>query len=303
MLILHSMQDRKFHLQSQRSTEWRNAHDKLLENVRQMPFISQQELSVYAELNGHKVYLPAYIPYIGPEYFQYRPRILCYAINQNLSPHVRWTKEWITCWANDIEHAYDRLNRAAYEGRAIPIRPYAEGFIPLVALVSISRWIRTQGGSLPQTIEDVVAVTNFIKFSTAKDASSSSIPNTWWKECGSLYVRHEVQILRPDIILGFGQKTITELRHVLKSNGLSGHSPQLLECRFPARMASIKSRDLSSEESKLWNTEILPLINRMCEPEGNSYHKWRIKHFPGYFIDLVTSWACSTGGIKIYRIE
>jgi hypothetical protein len=284
---------RNLHFSKQLSPEWRNAHQKLLENVRQQPFVSQYECSAHAGSDRHKVYLPAYIPYIGPSYFEYRPRILCYAINQNLSPHVPWTKEWIARWATDVEHAQDRLNRAVHENRPIPIRPYAEGFIPLLALSAISRWMQIHRGFLPQTIDDVVAVTNFVKFSTAKDASSSSIPNIWWRECGSLYVDHEIRILRPDIILGFGQKTLVELRRVLTSSGLYKYEPQLLGCRFPARIASIKNKPLSREESKIWNTKIFPLVDRMREPRGISYHKWRIQLFPGYFINVTASWDCA----------
>jgi uncharacterized membrane protein YfbV (UPF0208 family) len=207
-----------------------------------------------------------------------------------LSPHVPWTKDWIARWSTDVEYAQDRLNHAVNENRPIPIRPYAEGFIPLVALLAVSRWIKIHGGSLPQTIDDVVSITNFVKFSTAKDASSSSIPNIWWKECGSLYVGHEISALRPDIILGFGQKTLNELRRVLKSIESYRYGPQLLGCRFPARIPSIKSRPLSSRESKIWNTEILPLTDNIREPENNSYHKWRIHSFPGYFVDVIASW-------------
>ena len=275
------------------SPEWQNAHWKLLENVRKKPFVSQYELSVCTSFDVHKVYLPAYIPYIGPHYFKYRPRILCYAINQNLSRHTRWTQDWVTFWSTDIEAAQDRLNYAAEKGQALPIRPYAEGFIPLVALLAIRKWIETYGGYLPRTIDDVVAVTNFVKFSTSKDASSSSIPNIWWRECGSRYVSHEIHILRPDIILCFGQKTLSELRLVLKSIGLSNYEPELLGCRFPARIASIKSKPLSIRETKEWNTSILPLINKIHKPE-KSYHKWRAQNFPSYFLEVITSWDCAT---------
>lgn len=272
------------------STEWETAHRELLQNVKQQPFVSEYEGSAHAILNGHRAYLPAYVPYVGHNYFEYRPRVLCYAINQNLSPHVRWTKEWVNEWARDVGRARDRLNCAAREGRAIPIRPYAEGFIPLVALMAIRCWVQTNGGYLPRKIEDVLAVTNFVKFSTAKDASSSSIPAVWWKECGSRYVRHEIAILRPDIIIGFGQKTVTEIRRVLSSPGLPNGGAELLGCRFPARISSIKARPLSEEESKIWKRDILALAMRMRKPKENSYHKWKIQNYPGYFIDVVNAW-------------
>jgi len=282
---------KKGHFSKQLSPEWRAAHAELLQNVRQQPFISQYERSAHTSLDGRKVYLPAYVPYIGSSYFDYRPRILCYAINQNLSPHVPWTKEWVNCWARDEEYATDRLNRAVREGRPIPIRPYAEGFIPLVALLAIQRWTRAYGGNLPRDIDDVVAVTNFVKFSTAQDASSSSIPKIWWRECGSYYVEYEIQVLEPDIILGFGQKTFTELRRVLNGDGLSGYDVNVLTCRFPARIASIKHRPLSGEQSKMWNSDILPLVKRMRKPSEKAYHKWRMQRFPGYFMDVLASWG------------
>ena len=47
------------------------------------------------------------------------------------------------------------------------------------------------------------------------------------------------------------------------------------------------------EESLKWNNDILPLINRMNEHQNNSYHKWKVQRFPGYFIDVVTSWVNS----------
>lgn len=285
------MERKEPHSEKQLTQEWESAHRELLQNVKQQPFISQYECSVHVTVDGRKVYLPAYVPYIGPKYFEYRPRVLCYAINQNLSPHVRWTREWVRCWSRDMEYAQDRLNRAARQGRAIPIRPYAEGFIPLVALLSIRRWIKTRAGYLPGTVDDVLAVTNFVKFSTAKDASSSSIPNVWWSESGSRYVEHEIRVLQPDIVIAFGQRTLAVLRRRLNSNTVSEYGPELLGCRFPARIPSIKSRPLSSEESKTWNAEILPLTSRMREPKQNSYHKWKIQDFPGYFLDVLTSWG------------
>jgi len=285
------MERREEHSQKDLGAQWAAAHRELLRNVKKKPFVSEYECSVHANVDGRKVYLPAYIPYIGPRYFKYRPRVLCYAINQNLSPHVPWTEEWVNCWAADVEYAEDRLNRAALEDRAIPIRPYAEGFVPLVALLAIVRWTQSRGGSLPRIIDEVVAVTNFVKFSTPKDASSSSIPKSWWRECGSQYVQHEIQLLRPDIIIGFGQKTAAELRRVLNGDHLLGWKGELLRCRFPARMPSIKSRPLSSQDSKVWNSDIVPLISKMREPKQKCYHRWRIQRFPGYFIDVGISWG------------
>ena len=273
------------------SAEWKTVHHELLQNVRRHPFVSQHERSVHTIIDGRKIYLPAYIPYIGPNYFRYRPRILCYGINQNLSPHVHWTEVWVARWAADMNAARDRLNCDMYEGRPMPIRPYAEGFIPLVALIASSRWSQTYGTCLPANIDEVVAVTNFVKFSTAEDASSSSIPNIWWKECSSRYVEYEILVLRPDIIIGFGHRTLTELRRVLQRGPLSAYRHELLGCRFPGRMASILTRPLSKEEFRVWHEKILPLTAKMREPRGDLYHKCKVERYPGYFTDVIARWG------------
>jgi hypothetical protein len=270
--------------------EWREAHRELLRNVRLKPFVSRHELSVCAILQGKKTYLPAYVPYIGPGYFRSRPRILCYAINQNLSPHVGWTQDWVTSWATDVEHAWDRLNLAASQGRAIPIRPYAEGFIPLVALIAGLKWQQTNGGQVPDCIDEVVTVTNFVKFSTAQDASSSSIPLAWWRQCAQQYADREIRTLRPDIIVAFGQRTEQEVERVLALIGDADLSPILLGCRFPARIPSLRARPLTKRESEIWDTTIKPLTMRMRQPPPESYHRWKIDRYPGYFVDVAREW-------------
>jgi len=272
-------------------TEWRDAHRRLLENVRLRPFVSKYEFSAYTILQGQKIYLPAYIPYIGPRYFQSRPRILCYAINQNLSPHVRWTQEWVASWAADMEYARDRLNRALSEGKAMPIRPYAEGFIPLVALIASSRWTRVNGGCPPDCIDDVLSVTNFVKFSTAGDASSSSIPTEWWRECAAQYVETEIQTLRPDVIVAFGQRTEREIRRVIALLADEVPQPLLLGCRFPARIPSLRARPMTEHESGIWESTIRPFIKHMRQPPAHSYHRWKIDRYPGYFMDIAREWA------------
>ncbi len=235
--------------------------------------------------------MPAYIPYIGRDYFSFRPRVFCVAINQNLSQHAPWAKSWMTEWAAKPHLAFDRLNQAAQQGKPLPIRPYAEGFIPLIALIAILDRVQKEGGKLPKTLDEVVALTNFVKFSTGEDASSSSIPRSWWDECSARFVEFEIQVLRPDIIIGFGQRTVKELKHILKRSQFVGGPPQLLESRFPARIPSIKARPLTEEESLTWKETILPLVQRIKEPPIGAYHKWKIMRYPGYFIDTTKSWA------------
>jgi hypothetical protein len=267
---------------------WTNAHERLVNNVKRQNFLPTEKPAVRVCVDSKMTVLPAYIPYIGPEYFQYRPRVLCYAINQNLSKHARWTDDWITGWGRNPDVAVDRLNFAVQAGKALPIKPYAEGFIPLAA--GLFFWIHAHrsGSQLPTVIDRAIAVTNFVKFSTAADASSSSIPDSWWSECARRYVRHEIMVLRPNYVLAFGKRTETELRRILEGIRENGDSPRLIGCRFPGRIPSVRTRPLSRLERKIWEKDILPLSERLQRPRMDSYHRWRMLDFPGYFLDLIT---------------
>ena len=271
--------------------EWQTAHQKLLNNLQQQDFSPQDDNAVNIVIDGKKTFLPAYIPYIGKNYFSYRPRVLCYAINQNLSSHVPWTQELLHLWGSDLDEARDRLNKAAARGEQIPVKPYMEGFIPLIALIAIQKWILKHGGNLPGKVDDVLSVTNFIKFSTHKDAADSSIPKLWWTECASRFVEREIEILQPDIIIGVGNKVFEALNKALKPLNSAERRPKLLKCHFPTRIASNKSRVLKDEESEIWRTEIQPLIRRVRKPKEPSRHDWKIERFPGYFVDVCKAWS------------
>lgn len=263
---------------------------RLRQNVKRQNFVPTEGNPAYAQVNGRKTILPAYIPYVGQRYFHYRPRVLCYAINQNLSRHTRWTDEWTTKWGTDSSIAIDRLNRAAVNGEAIPIKPYVEGFIPLAALLAIMRYGQTFRAALPNLVDDVLAVTNFVKFSTADDASSSSIPSSWWQECAERYVTQEIRELKPDLLVAFGLRTASGLHRTIGDSSFETQRPELLVCKFPARIPSVSSRPLSEDEQRVWNDHILPLVSRIRPPSENAHHRSRILRFPGYFIDIVRGW-------------
>lgn len=276
------------------SRTWGAACDYLIQNVLDQDYVPSDGGAVSAPVNGHAIVLPSYIPYIGLSYFEHRPRVLCYAINQNLSRHRRWTDDWVTQWAQDKTKAIDRLNQAAREGKALPIKPYAEGFIPLVAMIALMR----SGASILKAagafVDDVIAVTNFVTFSTAGDASSSSIPRSWWSECARRYVAEEIRALAPDILIGFGNRTAGELKRVVSRLHPNGDGPELLACRFPARIPSRRSYRLSPSERGVWERDILPLANRIKAPPEDSYHRWRIEDFPRYFLHAKRAWDAFT---------
>lgn len=263
----------------------------LADNVLRQEFVPKDGSPAKGARDGEETILPAYIPYVGPRYFFACPRILCYAINQNLSRHRRWTEDWTQRWVQDTKVAVDRLNQASLDGRSIPIKPYAEGFIPLVAAMAYVTHIEGNSPKEARFIDDLIAVTNFVKFSTADDASSSSIPNTWWAQCGERYVREEILTLEPDIVLAFGQRTHRELQKVLATIPDMNGSPELRLCRFPGRIPSEKARPLTQREKSAWSANLLPLVDAIRKPPDDSYHPWRMTRFPGYFLDVAASWG------------
>jgi hypothetical protein len=264
------------------------AIDELIENVKVQDFLPNEGSPAFMFFNGKKIYMPAYIPYIGREYFKHRPRILCYAINQNLSKHRIWSETWMQEWAADQTYAIDRLNRTVDQGKAMPIKPYAEGFIPLVALLYLSASDTRKFDNLPVTIDKVLSVSNFVKFSTSNYASSSEIPGSWWLECGSRYIRNEIDILKPDVIITFGKKTHVQLEKVLLDMNYPDKSLQIHNCRFPGRIPSKKARPLRGEEKVRWEKDILPLTSRI-EFHSESFVTWRMTRFPRYFLDIANA--------------
>jgi len=272
---------------SDRGSEWLVAHRQLLVNVKAQNYTPPSDIAVSRMVKGCRVSLPAYIPYIGPDYFRFRPRVLCFAINQNLSRHTPWTQAWVSKWAEDLDLARDRLNRSALLEEPLPIKPYAEGFIPFVALLGIQLWVQKRGGELPRFVDEVIAVTNFIKFSTKADANSSSIPSLWWKECSQRYAEPEISALKPDLIIAFGQTTSKHVNKIIKKLNLTP-PPFLFECRFPSRIASDKGRPLTIREEAIWANDFAPLLKRVKVTQHNSYHKWKIHTYRGYFIDVYT---------------
>ena len=266
------------------------AIDALVRNVEVQNFIPEDGDPAYVTPNGEKVYMPAYVPYVGPRYFEYRPRILCFAMNQNLSKHRAWSEIWMHEWATDRKCAIDRLNHAVGCGRALPVKPYAEGFIPLAALLYLLAKVDAERNGLPDTIDEVISVTNFVKFSKSDSASSSDIPDSWWRESASRCVCHEIAVLKPDVILTFGGRTRMEVERVLSCMSVEGGRLQVEACRFPGRIPSLKARPARGNERVYWTQHVLPLVSRIGLPV-ESFVNRRMTRFPGYFLDIAKGWG------------
>jgi len=104
-------------------------------------------------------YLGPYVPYIGKHYFNAKPRLLIYAMTQNLSSNERLMHSWLNSQDRGMLRQYkDEVTKR------IHVYPYDTGHLKVIAAMVFSLY---QGTSFKSTddISDLVAVTNFVKFS------------------------------------------------------------------------------------------------------------------------------------------
>jgi len=160
--------------------------------------------------------LPPYIPQIGEKYFDdgNRPRILMYAMNQNLNSAPKEVSKY-----SDLKdqgmfiEILNRLNPKATKGvkSVQDMGPYPH--FNLLAAILISIAADKTGISLEETFERT-ACTNLIKCSTATTAST---PNPqMYKNCIQTTCLDEIRILAPDIILAMSDDVFNNLTAALE---------------------------------------------------------------------------------------
>jgi len=174
-------------------------------------------------------FLGAYIPYIGKRYFDTKPRLLIYAMSQNLAriPHV------IQAWHNNNDRG---LLRQYYhpEKLHVSITPYDDGHLKVIAALVLSKY--PDMDYIPSdNIHEKIAITNFVKFSFYREGNNGqhldanppiNIYDDMWKH----YSAYEIRILRPDIIVGVGNDVANAIRRNL------GNDTNLLKIPFPGRL-------------------------------------------------------------------
>lgn len=183
-------------------------------------------------VNADGQYLGPYIPYVGKLYFQSKPRILIYAIAQNLARATVLVKAW-------LKRPDKGLLRQYYD-QATPhvhINPYDDGHLKVIAALTLSSY---PGASFEPTdsIDDLVAVTNLVKFSFYRESKDGSrldgnpphgIYDTMWK----CYSGYEIELLQPDIIIGVGNDVAAALVRGLTQDGKRNI---VVKVPFPGRL-------------------------------------------------------------------
>ena len=206
------------------------AKSTLLDHHSSQEYYPQNEYPNVVNTNGR--YLSPYIPYIGKSYFDSKPRVLIYAMAQNLARAPRLVKAW-------LEKPDKGLLRQYYD-QATPrvhVNPYDDGHLKVIAALTLS--LSPESSFTPtDSVDDFVAVTNLVKFSfyrESKDGNRLDVnpPKGIYDVMWTCYSKYETELLQPDIIIGVGNDVTAALRRGLRQDG---KDDILIKVPFPGRL-------------------------------------------------------------------
>ncbi|MBI5527011.1 MAG: hypothetical protein HY897_11810 [Deltaproteobacteria bacterium] len=173
----------------------------LVDNARRISVDHQVEIESWDPVKPGGNFLPAYIPYIGADYFSPRTkgcRILAYALSQNISKSDGFAVEWAHDWKEGTGTvALDRQN----QNGGVAMHPFATGHIPILAYLLRSLAFGRKPGD-GESIFWEIAATNLSKFSFRSSNGKWTTDNyTSLRRCWEWFSRLEVEQLDPDFIL------------------------------------------------------------------------------------------------------
>lgn len=183
-------------------------------------------------VNADGMYLGPYIPYIGTDYFNVNPRLLIYAMSQNLARAPRLVRAWHNRADGALFRQYHQPERP--ERLHASITPYDDGHLKVIAALILSAYPGTKYKP-SNNIHDIIAITNFVKFSFYKIGENGQIldanpPLSIYDDMWKYYSEFEINVLQPDIVVGVGNDVANALRHNL-DNGKT-----MLKIPFPGRL-------------------------------------------------------------------
>lgn len=184
-------------------------------------------------VNTDGKYLGPYIPYIGESYYKIRPRLLMYAMAQNLSRAKQLVRVWLDSPHKGLLRQYDDPDTLS-----VHVYPYDNGHLKVIAALTLNSFPGTYYKPT-RNIDDLVAVTNFVKFSFYREDEDgkpldANPPLDIYDDMWEYYCRYEVSILRPDVILGVGSDVSSAIVRNLEKE----HEPNIvvLKIPFPGRL-------------------------------------------------------------------
>jgi hypothetical protein len=182
-------------------------------------------------VNVEGEHLDAYIPYIGKSYFNTKPRLLIYAMSQNLSHARQLISQWLNSPDRGLHRQYDEPGR-------VHVFPYDNGHLKVIAALALSSYPGTRFETC-QSLDNLVAVTNFVKFSFYRvDKNGNRLdanpPSAIYDDMWEYYCRYEIDILTPDIIIVVGK----EVADAIIRNMQRDHKQNIIVVKvpFPGRL-------------------------------------------------------------------
>ncbi len=157
--------------------------------------------------------IPPYIPQVGNQYFEDNriPRILMYAMNANLNDK-KTIKDLTDLKSRfGVEHFYDILNGTSDQNEY-----YVKGIGPYPHMNMLARLLLYAWKGKVLKFEECVentATTNLIKCSTMVGRSTPNL--IMYGNCTRNICLHEIEILKPEIIIAMGSEVFYSLVHTL----------------------------------------------------------------------------------------
>lgn len=120
----------------------------------------------------------------------------------------------------------------------IHVYPYDNGHLKVIAALTLNSYPETRFEA-DQNIDDLVVVTNFVKFSFYREDKNAkrldgNSPFAIYDDMWECYCKYEVSILRPDIIIGVGNEVANAILRNLRREHV--HNIVLLRVPFSGRL-------------------------------------------------------------------
>ena len=252
-------------------------------------------------VNADGKYLGPYIPYIGKSYFKTKPRLLIYAMAQNLSRAERLVRLWLDSPDKGILRQYHSTDTTH-----VHVYPYDNGHLKVIAALALNSYPDTHYKPT-NNIDDLVVVTNFVKFSFYREDKrgnrlDSNPPLGIYDVMWERYCKYEVSVLQPNVIIGVGNEVANALERNLKTE--EKFKFVLLKVPFPGRL-NLNSRwipkgkhliETKNCDPTIEVTEMKALLKGTPDEKGRVHRAiktdwYYFRKMKSYIIRELTSWT------------
>ena len=204
-------------------------------------------------VNADGSYLGPYIPYVGSTYCEAKPRILIYAMAQNLARAEGLIRKYL--------HSPDRgmlRQQSNSNPPNIHVAPYDNGHLPLLVALVLNAYAGTTFKPI-HNIHSLVCATNFVKFSFWREwekvaRRDVNPPRETYKAMWDYFCSYEIKVLRPEVIIAVGKDVSGALEEYYSYRDLN---TLVINVSFPGRL-NLNSRFIPEGKKAIANG---------CDPE------------------------------------